>query len=85
MENKPLWTIAGVLEWTKQYFANKGIENPRLDAEILLCAVLKCERINLYVRFDQPLEDEELALYRGYVRAAPIRSRWRISWARRLL
>ena len=67
MENKPLWTIAGVLEWTKQYFANKGIENPRLDAEILLCAVLKCERINLYVRFDQPLEDEELALYRGYV------------------
>lgn len=67
MENKPLWTIAGVLEWTKQYSANKGIENPRLDAEILLCAVLKCERINLYVRFDQPLEDEELALYRGYV------------------
>ena len=67
MENKPLWTIAGALEWTKQYFANKGIENPRLDAEILLCAVLKCERINLYVRFDQPLEDEELALYRGYV------------------
>ena len=40
MENKPLWTITRVLEWTKQYFANKGIENPRLDAEILLCAVL---------------------------------------------
>lgn len=51
----------------KAVFTNKGIENPRLDAEILLCAVLKCERINLYVRFDQPLEDEELALYRGYV------------------
>lgn len=67
MENKPLWTIAGVLEWTKQYFANKGIENPRLDAEILLCSVLKCERITLYVHFDQPLEDDELALYRTYV------------------
>ena len=56
MENKPLWTITRVLEWTKQYFANKGIENPRLDAEILLCAVLKCERITLYVHFDQPLD-----------------------------
>ena len=67
MENRPLWTITRVLEWTKQYFANKGIENPRLDAEILLCAVLKCERITLYVHFDQPLEDDELALYRGYV------------------
>lgn len=67
MENKPLWTITGVLEWTKQYFANKGIENPRLDAEILLCAVLKCERITLYVHFDQPLSEGELAEYRGYV------------------
>ena len=59
MENKPLWTITGVLEWTKQYFANKGIENPRLDAEILLCAVLKCERITLYVHFDQPFLGEK--------------------------
>ncbi len=67
MENKPLWTITGVLEWTKQYFANKGIENPRLDAEILLCSVLKCERITLYVHFDQPLSEEELTEYRGYV------------------
>ena len=67
MENKPLWTITRVLEWTKQYFANKGIENPRLDAEILLCAVLKCERITLYVHFDQPLDDTELAEYRSYV------------------
>ncbi|MCD8361054.1 MAG: peptide chain release factor N(5)-glutamine methyltransferase [Acidaminococcaceae bacterium] len=67
MENKPLWTITRVLEWTKQYFANKGIENPRLDAEVLLCAVLKCERITLYVHFDQPLSEEELTEYRGYV------------------
>ncbi|MCD7873437.1 MAG: peptide chain release factor N(5)-glutamine methyltransferase [Acidaminococcaceae bacterium] len=67
MENKPLWTITRVLEWTKQYFANKGIENPRLDAEVLLCAVLKCERITLYVHFDQPLSEEELTKYRGYV------------------
>lgn len=67
MENKPLWTITRVLEWTKQYFANKGIENPRLDAEILLCAVLKCERITLYVHFDQPMEEDELALFKSYV------------------
>lgn len=67
MAEKTLWTIAKVLDWTKQYFADKGIENPRLDAEILLCAVLKCQRITLYVHFDQPLEEHELAQYRGYV------------------
>ena len=36
MTAKPIWTIAKVLDWTKQYFAEKGLENPRLDAEILL-------------------------------------------------
>ena len=56
-----------VLEWTKQYFAEKGIENPRLDAELLLCAVLKCERITLYVEFDRPLDEDELKLYRNFV------------------
>ncbi len=67
MTAKPIWTIARVLDWTKQYFADKGLENPRLDAEILLCSVLKCQRITLYVHFDQPLEEHELAQYRGYV------------------
>ena len=67
MTAKPIWTIARVLDWTKQYFADKGLENPRLDAEILLCSVLNCQRITLYVHFDQPLEEHELAQYRGYV------------------
>lgn len=56
-----------ILNWTKQYFADKGVENPRLDAEILLCAVLKCQRINLYVDFERPLSEDELATFRGYV------------------
>lgn len=65
MEN--VWTIARVLDWTKQYFADKGLESPRLDAEILLCSVLNCQRIMLYVHFDQPMQPEELALYKKYV------------------
>ena len=66
-QEKPVWTIVKILDWTKQYFTDKGIENPRLDAEVLLCAVLKCQRINLYVHFDQPLKAEELQQYREYV------------------
>lgn len=46
--DKPVWTIMKILNWTKQHFEAKGVENPRLDAEVLLCAVLKCERIKLY-------------------------------------
>ncbi len=66
-QTKNVWTIVKILDWTRQYFADKGIENPRLDAEILLCAVLDCPRINLYVHFDQPLAVEELKKYREYV------------------
>lgn len=67
METKPVWTIMKILNWTKQYFADKGVENPRLDAEVLLCAVLKCERINLYVDFERPLTETELAQFKQYV------------------
>ncbi|MGL5206129.1 MAG: peptide chain release factor N(5)-glutamine methyltransferase [Acidaminococcaceae bacterium] len=66
-QTKDIWTIVKILDWTRQYFADKGIENPRLDAEVLLCTVLSCPRINLYVHFDQPLKADELAKYREYV------------------
>lgn len=65
--DKAVWTIIKILNWTKQYFEAKGVENPRLDAEVLLCAVLKCDRIKLYVNFELPLSEDELSLMRQYV------------------
>ena len=59
-----VWTIGSILSWTQGYFTEKGIETPRLDAEVLLSHVLKKERIYLYVHFDEPLEKEELAAFR---------------------
>jgi release factor glutamine methyltransferase len=67
MATNGMWTITRILAWTRQYFAGKGIENPRLDAELLLCEVLHCERITLYVHFDQPLQESELARYRDFI------------------
>lgn len=66
-EQKTVWTILKILQWTQQYFQSKGVENPRLDAEVLLCAVLDNSRIQLYTNFDEPLEEQELKQYRGYV------------------
>ena len=62
-----IWTIGSILSWTQDYFEAKGIETPRLDAEVLLSHVLKKERIYLYVHFDEPLEKEELAAFRKAV------------------
>lgn len=67
-EQNPIWTIGRILKWTEQYFGQKGIESPRLDAEVLLSHVLGKQRIYLYVHFDEPLQAEELALYRAMIR-----------------
>lgn len=64
---REVWTILKLLNWTKQYFASKGVENPRLDAEVLLCDVLDYSRIQLYTHFDEPLNPDELKKYKEYV------------------
>jgi release factor glutamine methyltransferase len=61
------WTIARVLDWTRQDFAARGLSAPRLDAELLLSFVLGLRRVDLYVRFDQPLSPEELTRVRALV------------------
>ena len=67
-ENGDIWTIGRILKWTEQYFGGKGVESPRLDAEVLLSHVLKKERIYLYVHFDQPMEAAELAAYKELIK-----------------
>lgn len=70
------WTISSILNWTRQYFGAKGIDNPRLDAEVLLSHILGKDRLYLYTNFDQPLTPAELAGYRDAVkqraRRAPV-------------
>ena len=67
MTEQAVWTVNRILQWTQQYFSGKGLENPRLDAEVLLCDVLGCRRIDLFMRLQQELLPEELKRYRDYV------------------
>jgi len=62
------WTILKVLNWTTSYFKSHGIDQPRLDAEILLAYALGIDRVGLYLRYDQPLSDPELNMYKGLIR-----------------
>ena len=62
------WTVLNVLQWTTQYFNEKGFEQPRADAEVLLAHALGVERIQLYLNYDKPLSTEELVRFRGLVR-----------------
>ena len=46
------------------YLAPKGVDSPRLTAELLLAHVLDVERLELYLQFDRPLSPAELAAYK---------------------
>lgn len=62
-----IWTTLKVLTWTAGYLADKGVENARREAEWLLCEATGLDRVGLYVNFDKPLNDQELAAYRNLV------------------
>jgi release factor glutamine methyltransferase len=64
----PPWTILRTLKWTTGYFAEHGIDSARADAEILLAHTLGCQRIDLYLRHDQPLNADELSRFRALIR-----------------
>jgi len=54
------WTIQKLLNWITGYFTDKGLDSPRLSAELLLCYVLQTERIKLYTQFDKPVDNQHL-------------------------
>ncbi len=50
------------------FLAHKGVDTPRLDAEVLLAHGLGVSRIQLYTEFDKPLAEAEVAAYREAIR-----------------
>ena len=63
-----MWTVKQVLEWTTGYFGKQGFESPRLEAELLLAHVRKCQRIELYTHHGEILSDDHRANMRELVR-----------------
>jgi release factor glutamine methyltransferase len=66
--DNPSRKILEVLRLTTDFFRYHDVEGPRVSAELLLAHALKTERLDLYLRFDQPLSPDELDVYRELVR-----------------
>jgi release factor glutamine methyltransferase len=61
------WTVTRLLDWTAQYLAQKGVEFPRLDAEVLLAHCLDWNRIDLYARYDQIPSEEARKQFKALI------------------
>jgi release factor glutamine methyltransferase len=59
------WTPLTLITWSQEYLSARGIPDARLNAELLLCHVLSCQRIALYMNFDKPLKKSELERYKS--------------------
>ena len=64
------WTIQKLLNWTAEHFTEKGLDSPRLSAELLLSHVVGLKRIELYTQFDKPVTKPQLDQLHDLVKRA---------------
>lgn len=61
-------TILDVLEKGAQFLDSKGISEARLNMEHLVAHKLECKRMDLYLRFDEPLSENILTELRSWLK-----------------
>jgi release factor glutamine methyltransferase len=67
-ESPKAWTIGSLVKWATDDFRARGIENPRLDAEVIVAFALGIDRTRVIIESLRPLEAGELALLRELVK-----------------
>ena len=60
--------VIEVVKKTSEFFASKGIESARLNAELIVGHALGLARMSLYLNFERPVSETELAAIRELVR-----------------
>lgn len=61
------FTVLDVVRRSADFLEKKGVDSPRLNAEWLIAQALGLGRMELYLKFDRPLIEQELEVMRGYV------------------
>ncbi|MBF0401709.1 MAG: peptide chain release factor N(5)-glutamine methyltransferase [Magnetococcales bacterium] len=62
-----LWTIRLLRDWSVPWLQQRGIENPRLDADLLLADALGVERLALFLDAERPVVGAELATFKRHL------------------
>lgn len=66
--NAPTVTVLETIQKSTDFLSKKGIESPRLQAELLLANLLKMPRMKLYLNFERPLTEQETDALREFIK-----------------
>lgn len=62
------WTVGKLQRWGVNFLKSKNIDEAKISIDLLLCEVLNVERIELYLKFDLPLNVYELNQVKDYIK-----------------
>ncbi len=68
MSELKLKSLLEILNYSSGYLNDNNIENPRLNAELMLADIMNCKRLQLYLDFEKPLSSAEKEKLKGYLR-----------------
>lgn len=60
-------TVREILAKSTDYLSGRGVDSPRLSAELLLAEALGTDRLHLFLNMDRPLGPEEIGRARDFV------------------
>ena len=66
-------TVLEVIQKSTEFLTKRGVDSPRLQAELLLAHVLKLPRMKLYLNFERTLSDPEANAMREFVKRRGVR------------
>jgi len=61
------WTIIDLINWSNQYLKSKNIHNSRKESEWFLADIYNCDRLELYLKFDQIVEKQKLKIFKSFI------------------
>ena len=63
-----IWRIIDIIKWAEKYFSKNQFTNPKLEIEWLLRSLLKCNKLDIYLRFEEPLDTNQLTVLRKWIK-----------------
>jgi len=66
-KSQKIWRVIDILKWGEQFFTDNNFGNSRREIEFLIQELLNCNRVDLYLRFDEPLTKNQLKTLRDWI------------------